>query len=89
MDLAKASSGELVGLLSHPNVWQRRMAQRLLNERRDPSIRPALKLVLGKARSRDLNPRIAPSRFPHHVSLPSMTIRCGTRSPRDSMPAST
>ncbi len=32
MDLAKASSVELVKLLEHPNEWQRRMAQRILNE---------------------------------------------------------
>src|SRR6266404_4749208 len=35
MDLAKLSSTDLVKLLAHPNVWQRRMAQRLLSERRD------------------------------------------------------
>src|SRR5687768_5749815 len=33
MDLAKLSGGELVRILSDANVWQRRMAQRLLNER--------------------------------------------------------
>src|SRR5215471_12963316 len=33
MDLAKASSEALIKLLEHPNVWQRRMGQRLLNER--------------------------------------------------------
>ena len=33
MDLAKAPGGELVKLLAHPNIWQRRMAQRLLSER--------------------------------------------------------
>ena len=35
MDLKKLSSLELVKLLEHPNNWQRRMAQRLLSERRD------------------------------------------------------
>ncbi len=35
MDLAKFASIDLVKLLDHPNVWQRRMAQRLLSERRD------------------------------------------------------
>jgi len=35
MDLGKLSSIELVKVLEHPNVWQRRMAQRLLSERRD------------------------------------------------------
>lgn len=33
MDLAPLSSEELVKLLAHPNVWQRRTAQRLLNDR--------------------------------------------------------
>jgi putative membrane-bound dehydrogenase-like protein len=37
----KASS-ELVALLAHPNVWQRETAQRLLLERRDTSVVPAL-----------------------------------------------
>jgi putative heme-binding domain-containing protein len=36
MDLRKMKSEELVKLLEHPNVWQRRMAQKLLNERRHP-----------------------------------------------------
>ena len=35
MNLLKASTTELVDLLSHPNVWQRRTAQRVLSERRD------------------------------------------------------
>lgn len=35
MDLAKLSSLELVKLLEHPNNWQRRMAQRLLSERKN------------------------------------------------------
>lgn len=35
MNLAKLDSPDLVKLLEHPNVWQRRMAQRLLSERRD------------------------------------------------------
>ena len=33
MDLAKLSNAELVQQLAHANVWQRRMAQRLLTER--------------------------------------------------------
>lgn len=37
MDLAKLGTPDLVRLLAHPNVWQRRMAQRLLTERRDPT----------------------------------------------------
>jgi putative membrane-bound dehydrogenase-like protein len=41
-DLAKLSREELVRLLSHPNVWWRRTAQRNLNERFDPSLVPTL-----------------------------------------------
>jgi len=33
MDLAKLENRDLVNLLEHPNIWQRRMAQRLLAER--------------------------------------------------------
>ncbi len=33
MDLTKLSSDELARLLAHPNVWQRRMAQRVLTAR--------------------------------------------------------
>jgi putative membrane-bound dehydrogenase-like protein len=33
-DLAALNDGQLVELLSHPNVWQRRQAQRLLTERK-------------------------------------------------------
>ncbi len=33
MDLTKSKSEDLVKLLEHPNVWQRRTAQRLLQER--------------------------------------------------------
>ena len=33
MDLAKKSSADLAKLLEHPNVWQRRMAQRILSGR--------------------------------------------------------
>lgn len=40
---SKASSAELVGLLSHPNGWWRDMAQRLLVERNNPSVVPALR----------------------------------------------
>lgn len=46
LSLSKASAEELVKTLSHPNVWQRRMAQRLLSERRDPAARRALQDVL-------------------------------------------
>src|SRR5436190_15351151 len=51
MNLAKASSAELVGLLSHENVWQRRMAQRLLSERRDAASKPALLKLLVEGKS--------------------------------------
>ncbi len=37
LDLGKASSADLVGLLKHPNVWHRRMAQRVLGGRKDAS----------------------------------------------------
>ena len=40
--LSNASSEELVGYLSHPNGWHRDMAQRLLVERNDKNIGPAL-----------------------------------------------
>src|SRR5438132_1368034 len=33
-DLSKLSDEQLVELLSHPNIWQRRVAQRLLSERK-------------------------------------------------------
>src|SRR5213075_2240947 len=33
-DLSKLDDAQLVDLLSHPNIWQRRQAQRLLNERK-------------------------------------------------------
>jgi putative heme-binding domain-containing protein len=47
MNLAKAGTAELVALLKHENVWQRRVAQRLLSERRDAAAKPALlKLLL-------------------------------------------
>lgn len=45
MDLAKLESPALVELLAAANVWQRRTAQRLLDERRDPkSQAPLLQL---------------------------------------------
>ena len=33
LEMGKASATDLTGMLSHPNVWQRRTAQRLLTER--------------------------------------------------------
>ncbi len=46
MDLARASTSELVALLSHPNSWQRRMAQQLLVERGDATARQGLNALL-------------------------------------------
>lgn len=46
-DLGKSSRDELVKLLGHPNVWWRRQAQRILNEKFDASLVPTLqKLAL-------------------------------------------
>jgi putative membrane-bound dehydrogenase-like protein len=42
VDLAKKSSAELVGLLANNNPWWHRTALRLLKERRDGSVTPAL-----------------------------------------------
>ncbi|MGE0608623.1 MAG: PVC-type heme-binding CxxCH protein, partial [Pirellulales bacterium] len=47
-DLSQKSSAELVEVLSHPNKWFRRMALRLLAERRDASIVPSLKKLLAE-----------------------------------------
>jgi putative heme-binding domain-containing protein len=41
-DLTKSSSEELVKLLASPNVWWRRTAQRILNERFDEKLVPQL-----------------------------------------------
>ena len=41
-DLQTMSSPELIKLLSHPNVWWRRQAQRVLNEKFGPSLVPQL-----------------------------------------------
>lgn len=41
-DLAALSTQELVSLLSHPNKWHRRMALRLLGDRRDDSVNARL-----------------------------------------------
>ena len=46
MDLGKLSTEKLVETLAHPNVWQRRMAERLLTERRDPQASAPLKNLL-------------------------------------------
>lgn len=46
-DLNKLTSQEVVELLSHPNDWYRREANRILAERRDPAVVPILrKMVL-------------------------------------------
>lgn len=47
MDLSKLNSEELVDLLSNPNVWQRRMARRLVSERRNPEAKAPLQKLLG------------------------------------------
>ena len=41
-DLSKLSSAELVEFLNFPNAWQSRMANRILAERQDRSVVPAL-----------------------------------------------
>jgi putative membrane-bound dehydrogenase-like protein len=41
LNLAVASNDELIQLLEHPNIWQRRVAQRLLRERSAPNANPA------------------------------------------------
>jgi putative membrane-bound dehydrogenase-like protein len=46
MDLGKLSTEKLVPLLAHSNIWQRRMAERLLAERRDPAAVEPLKQML-------------------------------------------
>jgi putative membrane-bound dehydrogenase-like protein len=43
LNLAKLSSNELIALLDHPNDWQRREARRILGERRDAAVLPALR----------------------------------------------
>ncbi|HVA45789.1 MAG TPA: PVC-type heme-binding CxxCH protein [Pirellulales bacterium] len=42
-DLAKLSSGELIGQLKQPNKWSRRTALRLLGDRKDTSLVPELR----------------------------------------------
>ncbi len=44
-NLATMNSAALVGELAHPNGWRRDTAQRLLVERRDPSVVPALQAL--------------------------------------------
>ena len=45
-DLGKLTSSQLVGLLSHANRWHREAARRVLADRRDATIVPALKQKL-------------------------------------------
>ena len=47
VDLARASTSELVALLSHPNGWHRDTAQRLLYERQDSAAVPLLPRLCG------------------------------------------
>lgn len=53
MDLALLSSRELVKVLAHENVWQRRTAQRLLTERRDNTVMGELQKLLANGASLD------------------------------------
>jgi putative membrane-bound dehydrogenase-like protein len=43
LNVAAKASVDLVGLLSHPNKWHRNTAVRVLGERKDESVLPALK----------------------------------------------
>lgn len=58
MDLSRLSTEALVKLLEHPNIWQRRMAQRLLSERKDTKAFPPLMTLLSKA-SQPLGTRLS------------------------------
>ncbi|MDB6030747.1 MAG: rane-bound dehydrogenase domain protein [Verrucomicrobiales bacterium] len=53
MNLAKLSDDKLIQLLGHPNVWQRRQAQRLLKERSNPELVEKVKDFFGKAASNE------------------------------------
>ncbi|MGH9309972.1 MAG: DUF7133 domain-containing protein [Vicinamibacterales bacterium] len=48
--MAKAAPAQLVEMLSHPNGWRRDTAQRLLVEREDTSVVPALKKLASGAK---------------------------------------
>ena len=55
-DLGKMSNDELVKLLSHPNVWWRRQAQRVLNEKFDPAmVEPLRKMALDPSLANNAN----------------------------------
>ncbi len=49
--LGKMTSAELVGLLEHPNGWHRETASRLLFERQDKSVAPALHQMVKESKS--------------------------------------
>jgi len=49
--LGKASAAELVGYLEHPNRWWRLTAQRLLYQRQERSIKPALEQLAQNSKS--------------------------------------
>lgn len=53
LNMAKYSTEELVKALSHPNIWQRRMAQRILSERRDGAGREPLLRTLNESKNPD------------------------------------
>jgi putative membrane-bound dehydrogenase-like protein len=76
--LSQATSGELVGLLDHPNGWHRDTAARLLLERADPEAVPALqelathgRTAAGRIRSLWLLARLG--------GLESPTLQAATR----------
>jgi putative membrane-bound dehydrogenase-like protein len=48
VDLNKLPSAEIISLLSHPNDWYRREANRVLAERRDPRVIPALRKMVSE-----------------------------------------
>ncbi len=49
VDLASASTGQLIETLGHANAWHREAASRLLAERRDPAAPDALRVTLRTA----------------------------------------
>src|SRR5436190_6185353 len=51
LELSKMKSLELLEVLKHPNVWYRNEARRVLAERRDRTVIPALKKALSEATS--------------------------------------
>ncbi|MSU34064.1 MAG: dehydrogenase [Pedosphaera sp.] len=53
LNLGAGSSEDLVKALAHPNVWHRRMAQRILNGRKDPATRDRLLKSLRETPSTD------------------------------------